>query len=221
MGPLKPSFRRLALARPGDHPLSECVRAAGWTPVAYSCTTMSPTPEPPPPGPWDAVLILSPAGARAIRSQLPGGTPCLVTGAGTAEALKGWDLLPTLPAEPRAEGLWSELQARFPSGGAFLLVRGERSRAFLEAAAEGSPWHLTPWLSHGEIPLDPVPPLPSVEGVLALSPLQAEVLAPLSRDILRFAWGERSAQAFASVGFPATAWCQPSPSALEILLRSV
>jgi len=220
MGPVKPAPRSLALARSADHPLSMCVRQAGWLPVPYFCTAMVATGEPPPPGAWDAALILSPGGARAVLPHLGSGTPCFVTGRGTAEALAGAELVPILSPEPRAESLWQELQARFPAGGHFLLVRGERSRGYLETAAEGTPWDLTPWVSHRERVLDPLPALPEVEAVLALSPLQAEVLAPRCGRRLRFAWGERSARAFTAAGVPPTAWCAPTLEALEGLLVS-
>jgi uroporphyrinogen-III synthase len=197
------------------------IRLAGWVPAPFFCTAIVPRPEPPPPGPWDAVLILSPAGIEAIRPHLPNGTICFVTGPGTAEALTGSGLRPILPREPRAEGIWAELQARFPSGGSFLLVRGERSRAFLETAAESSPWRLTPWVSHEERPLEPLPPLPEVEGVLALSPLQAELMAPLSKGLLRLAWGQASFHAFASVRAPAAAWCEPTLEGLEAMLSTL
>nr|WP_320132221.1 uroporphyrinogen-III synthase [uncultured Holophaga sp.] len=211
---------RLALARSEGHPLWKQVVQAGWTPVTYLCATLTPSAEPPLEGPWDAALVLSPAGARALRPHLPPGLPCLVTGPGTARALDGVPGQIILPGEARAEGLWAALQARFPSGGRFLLVRGERSRGFLDAQARDTPWKLSPWTSHREVPLRPQPPLPKVEAVLALSPLQAELLAPLSGDLLRFAWGERSAAAFARAGCPATAHCLPEPGALERLLRA-
>jgi len=213
MGPLK-----LALDRALDNPLCEAVRSAGWVPVPYACTQQLPTDEAPPGGPWDAVLVLSPAGARAILPFLTPGTPCLATGQGTAMALAGDSIL--TPSRPSAEGLWELLRERFPRGGDFLLVRGERSRGYLEPQALGTPWKLTAWVSHREAPLAPPPALPDVDAVLALSPLQAEVLAPLAASILRFAWGQASAQAFALAGAPATAWCEPRREALEALLSA-
>ena len=120
--------------------------------------------------------------------------PCLVTGEATGRALAGHEVL--VSSEPKAEGLWETLRHHFPEGGDFLLVRGERSRGFLEEAAQGTAWRLHPWITHEEAPMNPVPPRPEVDAVLALSPLQAEVLAPLTGDILRFAWGERTAAAF-------------------------
>lgn len=213
MGPLS-----LALDRPLDHPLCEAIRHAGWVPVPYACTQQLASQEPPPGGSWDAILVLSPAGARAIGSFVSMGTPCLATGSGTADLLAGRPVL--VPSQPRAEELWDLLRERFPQGGSFLLVRGERSRGFLEAQAAGSPWRLTPWVSHREVPKVPPPLLPDVNAVLALSPLQAEVLAALAQERLRFAWGRASAQAFAIAEAPVTAWCEPTLEALEAMLAA-
>ena len=55
--------------------------------------------------------------------------------------------------------------------------------------------------------------------MLALSPLQAEILAPLSKDLLRFAWGPRTADAFMLARRPAHGTCEPKPEALTPLLR--
>jgi hypothetical protein len=57
-----------------------------------------------------------------------------------------------------------------------------------------------------------------VDGVLALSPLQAEILAPLAGQVLRFAWGEATTEAFARAGAPAHAHCEPKPSLLWAML---
>jgi uroporphyrinogen-III synthase len=151
-------------------------------------------------------------------SKLPAGTICLVQGVGTADALGREDLQVELPTEARAEALWALLQARFPAGGEFILARGERSREFLEEAAKGTPWRLHPWVTHREAPRVPFPPLPEVAGVLAMSPLQAELLAPLTQHVQRFAWGEATAEAFARVGAPADAFCEPKPSLLWAML---
>ncbi|MBP1626664.1 MAG: hypothetical protein H6Q00_1139 [Holophagaceae bacterium] len=213
MGPL-----RLALDRPLDHPLCERIRSAGWVPIPYACTEQVPSQEGPPQGRWDAVLILSPAGARAILPFLKPGTLCLATGQGTAALLSDFPVL--TPTLPKAEGLWDLLCERFPQGGTFLLVRGGRSRGYLETQASGKPWQLKAWVSHREQPLSPPPPLPEASAVLALSPLQAEVLAPLALDRQRFAWGQRTALAFAAAGAPATASCEPTPEALEALLAA-
>ncbi len=213
-------FPRLALARPTLHPLADAVRRAGWEPVPYLCTQAEPTGFPSP-RPWSelaAVLVLSPAGARAAAAVLPDGMRCLTQGAGTAEALGRRDLVVLLPAEARAEALWVLLQATFPVGGDFLLVRGERSRGFLEAAAQGTVWRLHPWTTHREVAAESLPPLPQVEAVLALSPLQAELLGPLAVAARRFAWGQSTAEAFARVGTPAHATCQPKLELLEALL---
>jgi uroporphyrinogen-III synthase len=150
--------------------------------------------------------------------KLPAGTICLVQGAGTADALGREDLVVHLPTEARAEALWDLLQARFPDGGDFILVRGERSREYLEVTSRGTRWQVHPWVTHREAAKDPLPPLPAVEGVLALSPLQAEILAPLSSQVHRFAWGEATAVAFAKAGLPAHAHCEPKPSLLWAML---
>jgi uroporphyrinogen-III synthase len=211
---------RLALARPAQHPLTDTVRKAGWLPVPYAFTRLQPSSQPPP-KPFSsiaAVLILSPSGARVAVSKLPAGTVCLVQGAGTADALGREDLEVHLPAEARAEALWGLLKERFPDGGDFILARGERSREYLEEAAKASPWRLHPWVTHREASRVPFPPLPDVTGVLALSPLQAELLAPLTSDLQRFAWGEATAEAFARVGAPAHAFCEPKASLLWAML---
>jgi uroporphyrinogen-III synthase len=211
---------RLALARPAQHPLSDIVRKAGWRAVPYAFTRLQPSTLPPPrPFPdISALLILSPSGAKVAAPKLPAGTVCLVQGAGTSDALDREDLTILLPSEARAEALWELLQTRFPGGGDFILVRGERSREYLEVEAKGTPWNLHPWITHREAPKDPFPPLPEVEAVLALSPQQAEILAPLTRDLLRFAWGEATAAAFAKAGAPAHAHCEPKPSLLWAML---
>ncbi|GLH72501.1 hypothetical protein GETHLI_10030 [Geothrix limicola] len=211
---------RLALARPAHHPLADIVRKAGWRPVPYSFTSLKVTGAAPPLllQRVQALLILSPSGAKVAAPALLPGMTVLVQGAGTADALGREDLDLHLPSEARAEALWDLLQARFPGGGDFVLVRGERSREFLEVAARGSSWRIHPWVTHREAARDPFPPLPKVEGVLALSPMQAEILAPLTGGLLRFAWGEATAEAFARAGAPAEAHCEPKPSLLWAML---
>jgi hypothetical protein len=211
---------RLALARPANHPLADTVRKAGWVPVPYPFTQLQPSTLPPPiplTG-ASAVVLLSPSGARVAASRLPAGTLCLVQGAGTAQALGREDLDIVLPAEARAEALWDLLQERFPDGGEFILARGERSREYLEESAKGTSWRIHPWITHREAARNPFPPMPRVEGVLALSPLQAEILAPLSRNLMRFAWGEAAARAFEKTGAPAHGRCEPKPSLLWAML---
>ncbi len=211
---------RLALARPVQHPLAETVRKAGWQPIPYAFTSLNRTGTAPP-VPLNrvkALLVLSPSGAKVASSALPSGLTCLVQGAGTADALGREDLDVHLPSEARAEALWALLQARFPQGGEFVLVRGERSREYLEVAARGSAWRIHPWITHCEAAREPLPPLPEVEAVLALSPTQAEILAPLTREVLRFAWGEATAEAFTLAGAPAHARCEPKPSLLWAML---
>ncbi|MCM2250350.1 MAG: hypothetical protein NDI58_07315 [Geothrix sp.] len=211
---------RLALARPAQHPLADTVRKAGWAPVPYSFTSLkvSSAPPPIPFGEAQALLVLSPSGARVAAPRLPAGMVCLVQGAGTADALGREDLAVHLPDEARAEALWELLQSRFPRGGDFILARGERSREYLEVITRGSEWRIHPWITHREAAKDPFPPLPEVEGVLALSPLQAEILAPLAASVQRFAWGEATAEAFGMAGAPAHAQCEPKPSLLWAML---
>jgi len=211
---------RLALARPADHPLAGTVRKAGWRPVPYAFTSLNVTGAKPP-LPLDqvqALVVLSPSGAKVAARSLPPGMTCLVQGAGTADALGREDLDVQLPSEARAEALWSLMQARYPQGGAFLLARGERSREYLEVAARNSAWRIYPWITHREMAREPFPALPEVEAVLALSPMQAEILAPLTGDVLRFAWGEATTEAFAKAGAPAHAHCEPKPSLLWAML---
>jgi uroporphyrinogen-III synthase len=215
-----PAAPRLALARPAQHPLAEIARQAGWEPVPYAFTRLEAS-EVPPPRSVDAVaavLVLSPSGAQVVAPCLPAGTLCLAQGRGTAEALGRADLRVELPAEARAEALWALLQARFPEGGDFLLARGERSREFLEGAAQGTAWRIHPWVTHREVPRSPFPPLPEVTAVLALSPLQAELLAPLSQGVKRFAWGQGTGAAFSAAGAPAHAQCDPRPTLLQAML---
>ena len=206
--------KRLGLARTAEDPLSRTVAEAGWEPVPVFLTEMVPTDAPQPLDSPDGVILLSPTGSRFV--SLPEGVPILVTGEGTASSLVGRKVLFSL--EPKAEGLWTLLQAQFPSGGEFLLVRGERSRGYLEEVSEGTPWRLVPWVTHAEKAKNPLPGLPVLEGVLALSPLQAELLGPRSKNILRFAWGERAAAAFLQVGHPAHDSCLARPEALGRML---
>ncbi len=211
---------RLALARPAQHPLADTVRKAGWKPIPYSFTSLRVTgTEPPLPlAEVKALLVLSPSGAKVVSPVLTPGMTCLVQGAGTADALGREDLDIHLPTEARAEALWDLLQTRFPRGGAFVLARGERSREYLEVAARNSVWTIHPWITHREVARSPFPALPKVEGVLALSPMQAEILAPMTADLQRFAWGEATADAFARAGAPAHAHCEPKPSLLWAML---
>ena len=178
---------RLALARPAQHPLAETVRQAGWVPVpyAFTCLKVSSAPPPIPFGEAQALLMLSPSGARVAAPRLPVGMVCLVQGAGTADALGREDLEVHLPPEARAESLWELLQSRFPGGGDFILARGERSREYLEVATRGTGWRIHPWITHREAAREPFPPLPDVEAILALSPLQAEILAPVAHGVER------------------------------------
>lgn len=207
-------MKRLGLARAQDDPLCQAVRAAGWEPVPLFVTAMAATHQPPPAAEADAAILLSPAAARL--ALLPAGLPCLAQGEATARALSGRTVW--ISRTPVGEGLFDLLKERFPEGGTFLLARGERSREFLEQAAAGSPWKIVPWVTHREAPVQPPPAWPELDAVLALSPLQAEVLGGRSQGLLRFAWGERTRDAFVRAGYPVDACCRPDASALQQIL---
>ena len=209
-------MKRLGLARALDDALCQAVLAAGCSPVPLFLTAMTATLAPPPEPAPDAVIVLSPAAARL--ALLPQGVPCLAQGEATGRALAGREVL--VSATPKAEGLFDLLRETFPQGGTFLLARAERSREHLEQAAAGTPWRLLPWITHREGPVEPAPEMPELNAVLALSPLQAELLGPRSRHLLRFAWGERTQRAFLQAGYPVDGWCEPDISSLQSLLRS-
>lgn len=213
-------MKRLGLARGLEDALCRAVAAAGWQPVPVFLSRMEATRAVPPMAHPEAVLLLSPSAARF--ALLPPGVPCLVQGEATGAALAatGAGRTAQVSAEPRAEGLWALLRARFPEGGDFLLARGERSRQYLETVAAGSPWRLHPWITHRERPLDPSPALPELEAVLALSPLQAELLGPRSAGMLRFGWGERTGRAFRKAGYPVQGCCAPEAAALQRMLSA-
>jgi uroporphyrinogen-III synthase len=206
--------KRLGLARRVEDPLSRCVAEAGWEPVSLFLTEMVPTGTPIPLERPVAAIVLSPAGARAV--SLPEGLPVVATGEGTAAVLTSHDVISS--PQPRAEGLWNLLQERFPEGGDFLLIRGERSRGFLEEASRDTRWRLVPWITHAEKAKDPSPEWPQLDAVLALSPLQAELMGPDAKALLRFAWGERTAEAFRRAGFPAHGTCLARSEALGRML---
>jgi uroporphyrinogen-III synthase len=214
--------KRLGLARGLEDALCRTVAAAGWQPVPVFLSRMEATLAVPPIVRPDGVLLLSPSAARF--AVLPPGVPCLVQGEATGQALAatgvGAGRIAWVSAEPRAEGLWALLRARFPQGGDFLLARGERSRQYLEEAAAGTPWRLHAWITHRERPLDPPPALPELEAVLALSPLQAELLGPRSAGMLRFGWGERTGRAFRKAGYPVQGCCAPEAAALQRMLSA-
>lgn len=195
--------------------------SAGWQPVPFAVTRLVESQAAPPMalGQADALIVLSPSGAKAAGPRLPAGMTVLAQGLGTADALGRRDLDLSLSSAAKAEALWDLLRQRFPEGGSFVLVRGERSREYLEMAARESAWALHPWITHSEAPRLPLPDLPDVEAVLAMSPLQAQVLAGMAKDRLRFAWGEGAAQAYAHAGQPAAAWCEPKASALHSMLN--
>ncbi len=129
----------------------------------------------------DAVLVLSPAAARL--ALLPEGVPCLAQGEATARALRA---LPSgrevrVSASPRAEGPVRPAEGpASPGADASCWPGPNAAREHLEQAAEGTPWRLLPWITHREGPVEPAPPMPELEAVLALSPLQAELLGPRS-----------------------------------------
>ena len=85
---------RLALPRPAHHPLSQMAQNAGWTPVPFAVTRLVEAQGEPPLdlGQTDAVIVLSPSGAKAASAQLPSGMTMLAQGLGTADALGRKDL---------------------------------------------------------------------------------------------------------------------------------
>lgn len=211
-------MKRLGLARALDDPLCQAVRAAGWEPVPLFLTRLEATLAPPPAPHADAVILLSPAAARL--ASLPDGVPCLAQGAATARAL-GAGRTVWVSAAPRAEGLFDLLRERFPQGGTFLLARGERSREYLETAAQDTPWRVLPWITHREAAARPAPPWPDLDAFLALSPLQAELTGGAAPGTLRLAWGERTRNAYLQAGYPVDACCEPQVSSLQLLLASL
>lgn len=213
---------RLALARSLDHPISRAVADAGWEPVPYFITSQEFTHSLPPMSldAATALVVLSPAAARAVKVWAPHSLDVVAQGEGTEQALELDAARIRRPQKQTAEGLWDMITKAYPAGGEFVLARGERSRQHLEAKAEGTCWHIHPWITHREIPTQPEPTIPAVDAVLALSPIQAEYLAGISIDLLRFAWGTRSAQAFQSCGLEVHGTCEPRTEALIHLLRS-
>jgi uroporphyrinogen-III synthase len=214
---------RIALARPGAHPISRAIQEAGWEPVDFPLTRIvsNGAPPPQPLNSYRGVVLLSPGSAWALRPWLEPGTSTvlLAQGQGTLEALGETRLETRLAATPTAEGIWELLQRDFPDGGSFLLARAERSRGYLEEVSSGTLWKLWPWITHHEQPMDPLPKLPPVDAVLALSPMQAELLGPMSQHLLRFGWGERTVFGFRKAGMEPTATCEPRLEALTSLLR--
>jgi uroporphyrinogen-III synthase len=199
------------------------VKDAGWEPVYFPLTRIVPLGAPPPQelSFYSAIILPSPNAAWSLRPWLGQGEPPIVLaqGQGTLEALEGEVAAARCAPVPTAEGIWDLLQQDFPEGGNFLLARAERSRGYLEEMAKGTPWRVWPWITHREEPAVPLPDLPQVDAVLALSPLQAEILGPLSGHLLRFGWGERTLYGFRKAGTEATATCEPRIEALKALLR--
>ena len=211
---------RIAIARPKDHPLALVAREAGWEPLHYPVTRNVPNGAPPP-VPMNAVhglVLLSPTGAKAVKPWLSPYTTILVDSLRTAEALGTAFTHLHVAEEETPESLWDLIQETYPGGGELLMVRAERSRGFLEDASRGSSWHLRPWVTHREVPADPMPELPPVDAVLALSPLQAELLAPRSAGLRCFAWEQATAKAFEAAGLPVDGCCEPRLDALRELL---
>lgn len=216
---------KLALARPLDHPLSRAVAEAGWEPVPYYITNQEFTHATPPMG-LDAVsalLVLSPAAAQAVKVWVTKSMDVVVQGEGTEQNL-GPDFMGSgrirRPRQATAESLWDMLRQAYPEGGEFVLARGERSRQYIEATAKGSAWRIHPWITHREVPTKPDPTLPNVDALLALSPLQAEYMAGIPGDLLRFAWGDRAGKAFEASGVEVHGVCEPKKESLIHLLRT-
>ncbi len=216
---------KLALARPLDHPLCRAVAEAGWEPVPYYITTQEFTHATPPMAldAISALLVLSPAAAQAVKVWVTKTMDVVVQGEGTEQTLECEFLDSGHLRRPRlatAESLWDLLQQAYPEGGDFVLARGERSRQYIEAAAKNSAWRIHPWITHREVPTKPEPTLPATDALLALSPLQAEYMAGVPGNLLRFAWGERAAKAFQASGVEVHGVCEPKKDALIHLLRT-
>lgn len=216
---------KLALARPLDHPLCRAVAEADWEPVPYYITSQEFTHATPPMGldTISALLVLSPAAAQAVKVWVTKSMAVVVQGEGTEQTL-GPNSVDSAhirrPRQATAESLWDMLQQAYPEGGDFVLARGERSRQYIEAVAKGSAWRIHPWITHREVPTQPEPTLPTVDALLALSPLQAEYMAGIPGNLLRFAWGERAAKAFQSSGAEVHGVCEPQKEDLIHLLRT-
>ena len=216
---------KLALARPLDHPLCRAVAEAGWEPVTYYITTQEFTHATPPMAldAISALLVLSPAAAQAVKVWVTKTMDVVVQGEGTEQTLECEFLDSGHLRRPRlatAESLWDLLRQAYPEGGDFVLARGERSRQYIEAAAKNSAWRIHPWITHREVPTKPEPTLPGTDALLALSPLQAEYMAGVPGNLLRFAWGERAAKAFQASGVEVHGVCEPKKDALIHLLRT-
>lgn len=216
---------RLALARPLDHPLCRAVAEAGWEPVPYYITSQEFTHATPPMG-LDAVaalLVLSPAAAKAVKVWVTKSLDLVVQGEGTEQTL-GLESseVPRIrrPRQATAESLWDMLTQAYPGGGDFVLARGERSRQYIEAVAKDTAWRIHPWITHREVPTRPEPTMPNVDAVLSLSPLQSEYLAGIPGELLRFAWGERAAKAYEASGVEVHGVCEPEKDSLIHMLRT-
>lgn len=212
---------KLGLARSPKHSLSLAVARSGWEPVFLPLTHAVESGDAPPflIEEADALLVLSPAGAKAVADKVRPDQVVLLQGHGTFEALGAPAGAAQVAFSPRAEGLWELLRTRFPKGGRFLLVRGERSRGFLETVSAGTPWRIEAWITHREVAETPQPSCAGLDAVLALSPLQAELLKAAPPALRRYAWGERTAEAFAATGQTVQGLCEPSAEALVGFLR--
>ncbi len=216
---------KLALARPLDHPLCRAVAEASWEPVPYYITSQEFTHATPPMAldTVSALLVLSPAAAQAVKVWVTKSMDVVVQGEGTEQNL-GCEFADfghiRRPRQATAESLWDMLVQAYPEGGDFVLARGERSRQHIEAVAKGTAWHIHPWITHREVPTKPEPTLPSVDALLALSPLQAEHMAGISGNLLHFAWGDRAAKAFEASGIGVDGVCEPKKDSLIHMLRT-
>jgi uroporphyrinogen-III synthase len=206
--------KRLGLARNIGDVIYLTALYAGWHPVPFFVTAIESTLAIQPIENPDAAIIMSPTAARLAK--LPPHLLCLAQGYATASFLRNQPLL--ISSIPRAEGLFDLLKQYFPNGGNFVLLRAERSRKYLENVTKGTPWRLHVWVTHREVPVQLLPATSGLTAVLGLSPLQAELLGPISGDLLRFAWGRRTKMAFGNAGYPATDWCEPEIFALRQLL---
>ena len=207
-------MKRIGLARNINDALCLTAISADWDPVPFFVTKAESIPVVRPIKNFDAAIILSPTAARF--AQIPHNLLCIVQGEATARPLRKHKLL--VSSTPRAEGLFDLLKQCFPNGGKFILFRAEKSRKYLEMVTNGTNWQIDVCVTHREIPINHLSPITNLDAVLALSPLQAEILGPLSQGLLRFAWGRRTNLAFDKVGYPATGWCEPEAFSLRRLL---
>lgn len=205
----------LGVARTVDEPIYLTIQESGWNPVSLFLTNMEPTNNKQPFLNPDAILVLSPSAARF--ANISTDILCLAQGQATAKMLPNNKVL--ISDIPKAEGILSLLQTHFPFGGRFIVARAEHSRKYLEFATHGTCWKLCTWITHREVPLSIISnSIINLDAVLGLSPLQAKLLGPYAKNILRFAWGLKTNIAFNNVGYPTHGWCEPTLNALRQLL---